>query len=121
MFPAAGSAAAASGAVWRRIAPPPGFSDDLGITREDFFAGLEAGNKEYRLLWDDYLDHLAIGIYNIHIVLDCDIVMGGVLAQFIEPYLDDLRRRVIDISSFDTDVLATCAAPSTASGPAAWA
>ena len=79
------------------------FSDDLGITREDFFAGLEAGNKEYRLLWDDYLDHLAIGIYNIHIVLDCDIVMGGVLAQFIEPYLDDLRRRVIDISSFDTD------------------
>ena len=79
------------------------FSDDLGITREDFFAGLEAGNKEYQLLWDDYLDHLAIGIYNIHIVLDCDIVLGGVLAQFIEPYLDNLRRRVIDISSFDTD------------------
>lgn len=84
------------------------FSDDLGITREDFFAGLEAGNKEYRLLWDDYLDHLAIGIYNIHIVLDCDIVMGGVLAQFIEPYLDDLRRRVIDISSFDTDASYLC-------------
>lgn len=79
------------------------FSDDLGITREDFFAGLEAGNQEYKALWDDYLDHLAIGIYNIHIVLDCDIVMGGVLTQFIEPYLDDLRRRIRDISSFETD------------------
>ena len=80
------------------------FSDDLGITREDFFAGLEAGNQEYKALWDDYLDHLAIGIYNIHIVLDCDIVMGGVLTQFIEPYLDDLRKRIQDISSFETDV-----------------
>lgn len=79
------------------------FSDDLGITREDFFAGLESGNKEYQALWDDYLEHLSYGIYNIHIVLDCDIVLGGVLAQFIEPYMDDLRQRIINISTFETD------------------
>ncbi len=79
------------------------FSDDLGITREDFFARMDAGNTEYAALWDDYLAHLALGIYNIHIVLDCDIVLGGVLAQFIEPYMDDLRRRISAISSFETD------------------
>lgn len=79
------------------------FSDDMGITREDFFAGLEAGNREYHELWEDYLNHLALGIYNIHIVLDCDVVLGGVLAQFIEPYMSDLRRRIIAISSFETD------------------
>ena len=79
------------------------FSDDLGITREEFFAGLEVGNQAYHELWDDYLNHLALGIYNIHIVLDCDIVLGGVLAQFIEPYMADLRRRIISISSFETD------------------
>lgn len=79
------------------------FSDDLGITREDFFAGLESGNKEYQALWDDYLEHLAYGIYNIHIVLDCPVVLGGVLAQFIEPYMDDLRQRIINISTFETD------------------
>lgn len=79
------------------------FSDDLGITREEFFSGLEAGNTEYQQLWDDYLEHLAIGIYNIHIVMDCDIVLGGVLAQFIEPYLPDLRARISNISSFETD------------------
>ncbi len=78
-------------------------SDELGITREDFFAALQAGNPEYQALWDDYLKYLAIGIYNIHIVLDCDIVLGGVLAQFIEPYMDDLRARVAAISSFETD------------------
>jgi predicted NBD/HSP70 family sugar kinase len=79
------------------------FSDDLGISREDFFLGLEQGNEQYQALWDDYLAHLAIGIYNIHIVLDCDIVLGGVLAQFIEPYLDDLRARIKNISCFETD------------------
>ena len=79
------------------------FSDDLGITREEFFAGMESGNKEYAALWDDYLAHLAYGIYNIHMVLDCPVVLGGVLAQFIEPYMDDLRRRIIDISTFETD------------------
>lgn len=78
-------------------------SDDLGITREEFFAGLEEGNSSYAELWDDYLTHLAYGIYNIHMVLDCDIVLGGVLAQFIEPYMDDLRQRISAISTFDTD------------------
>ena len=79
------------------------FSDDLGLTREEFFTELENGNKDYQILWNDYLDHLAIAIYNIHIVLDCDIVLGGVLAQFIEAYLPELRSRISMISSFETD------------------
>ena len=103
LCPAAARAAAAKKGCLEAYCSTARFSDDLGITREDFFSGLEAGNQEYKALWDDYLDHLAIGIYNIHIVLDCDIVMGGVLTQFIEPYLDDLRRRIRDISFFETD------------------
>ncbi len=79
------------------------FSDDLGITREDFFSSMEAGNKDFKELWDDYLKYLAIGIYNIHTVLDCDIVLGGVLAQYIEPYMDDLRRKISEVSAFPTD------------------
>ena len=79
------------------------FSDDLGITREEFFAGLESGNEHYRTLWNEYLDHLAIGIDNIRMVLDCDIVLGGILAQFMEPYLEDLRARLRLITAFETD------------------
>lgn len=77
-------------------------STDLGITREEFFDGLEAGNAEYQKIWSDYLDHLALGINNIHMVLDCDIVLGGVLARFMAPYLDELRFRIKNLSSFDT-------------------
>lgn len=77
-------------------------STDLGISREEFFAALENGNTEYQKIWSDYLDHLAIGINNIHMVLDCDIILGGVLAQFMGPYMDDLRFRLKNISSFET-------------------
>ena len=75
-------------------------STDLGITREEFFAGLEAGNEEYLAIWKDYLDYLAIGINNIRMVLDCDIVLGGVLAQFMEPYLGELRARLSALNPF---------------------
>lgn len=78
-------------------------STDLGISREEFFEGLESGNAEYQKIWSDYLDHLAIGINNIHMVLDCDIVLGGVLAHFMAPYLEDLRFRLKNISSFETN------------------
>lgn len=78
-------------------------STDLGITREEFFEGLEAGNPEYQKIWNDYLDHLAIGINNIRMVLDCNIVLGGVLAHFMGPYLENLRTRLKNISSFETD------------------
>ena len=37
-------------------------STDLGVTVEQFFAGLEAGNLAYRTLWSDYLRHLAVGL-----------------------------------------------------------
>lgn len=77
-------------------------STDLGITREAFFEGLETGNAEYQKLWSDYLDHLAIGINNIRMVLDCDIILGGVLAHFMSPYLEDLRQRLRSISPFET-------------------
>ncbi|MCD8160812.1 MAG: ROK family transcriptional regulator [Clostridiales bacterium] len=78
-------------------------STDLGISREEFFDALEHGNLEYQKIWNDYLDHLSYGINNIRMVLDCDVVLGGALAQFMSPYLEDLRLRLRSLSPFDTD------------------
>lgn len=77
-------------------------STDLGITREEFFAGLEAGNQQYQEIWNHYLDYLAIGINNIRMVLDCTIVLGGVLAHFMEPYIGELRRRLSTLNTFQS-------------------
>lgn len=76
-------------------------SDDLGITLEDFFSGLENHVSEYETLWTDVLRHLAIGIGNIRMALDCDVVLGGFLTEYMPPYLPLLREYVAANNPFE--------------------
>ncbi|WP_294541124.1 ROK family transcriptional regulator [uncultured Gemmiger sp.] len=78
-------------------------SSDLGITVEQFFAGLEEGNAAYVTLWQEYLQHLAQGLCIIRMTLDCNIVLGGYLAQYLPPYLPELRRLTAALDPFDED------------------
>jgi predicted NBD/HSP70 family sugar kinase len=66
----------------------------FGESLEAFFDGVEAHNASYETLLYDMLRHLAIGVNNIHMVLDCDVVLGGFFSEFLEPYLPILRRYV---------------------------
>lgn len=77
--------------------------DDLGLSLDEFFDMLSHGNEQIALTWQNYLKHLARGIANIRVVFDCDIVIGGALASHLDGYLDDLRRQVVALSSFDAD------------------
>jgi predicted NBD/HSP70 family sugar kinase len=92
-------------------------SDDLGITLEDFFEGLELQNPTYQALWQDVMHHLAIGINNIRMALDCDVVLGGFLSQYIEPYLPELRRLAASLNTFESsaDYIKLCHYPKRAS------
>jgi predicted NBD/HSP70 family sugar kinase len=77
--------------------------DELGVSIKEFFAGVEAGNPEYAALWDDMLRHLAIGVNNVRMALDCDVVLGGFMTQFMEPYLPLLREYVAACNPFEPD------------------
>lgn len=76
-------------------------SDDLGCQVEDFFSELSLGNAEYLKIWDEYLEYLCIGINNIYMVYDSDVVLGGVLAQYLEPYLEEIRKRLAERNFFE--------------------
>lgn len=76
-------------------------SDDLGISLEDFFSGLERHVPEYEILWTDVLRHLAIGIGNIRMALDCDVVLGGFLTEYLPPYMSLLREYVAANNRFE--------------------
>lgn len=78
-------------------------SDDLGITLEEFFAELAQGNQQYEKLWQDLLRHLAAGVNNIRMVLDCEVVLGGLLAEYLEPWLPQLREYVREGNPFGDD------------------
>lgn len=78
-------------------------SSDLGITLEEFFAGVESRSAEYVLRWENFLRHLAIGINNIRMVLDCDVVLGGFLTEYISPYFSRLKEYVAAVNTFESN------------------
>ncbi len=78
-------------------------SGNLGITLQVFFQELEAGNQKYRKLWEDFKQHLVIGLHNIHMALDCEIVLGGYLTEYLEPYLPELKAMLAENDPFDQE------------------
>lgn len=76
------------------------FTRDLGIEADTFFERLEAGNKEYAELWDEILEHLSIGIHNLRMAFDCNVILGGFASQYLAPYLPELKRRAMERSPF---------------------
>lgn len=58
-------------------------SDDLDLTLEEFFRGVDRGEADLKRRWETYLDDLAVGVGNIHAALDCPIVLGGKLSQYL--------------------------------------
>lgn len=66
-------------------------SDDLGLTIEEFFRRLQMGEPLVCDIWQEYVERLVTAIHNIHMVLDCPIVIGGTLVPFLEDYLPMMR------------------------------
>lgn len=76
----------------------------FGLSPEEFFCRLEqAGSErgEYAALWDNMLRHLAVGICNIRMALDCDVVVGGLMSEFLEPYLPQLKEYAAGNNPFE--------------------
>ena len=75
--------------------------NDLGVSYETFFHGLELHLPEYEALWFDILRHLAIGINAIRLSLDCDIILGGLLTEYLPPWLFELKKYVVSGNPFE--------------------
>ncbi len=74
--------------------------DDLS----GYFADLETTTNDKVLdNWDRYLHYLASTINNVRSLMDCDIILGGYVGAYLEPYLNDIKKRVLKISTFDAD------------------
>ena len=67
---------------------------------EDFFQRLKEGEAEAAWLWDKYTSYLAIAVNNIHMVLDCDIALGGYVGSYMGEYIQDVRDKVSERNTF---------------------
>ena len=67
-----------------------------------FFDELET-NIGYQRVFDDYLDHLAIGVNNLRVCYDYDIILGGYVGAYMADYVDILREKVVKLNPFETN------------------
>ncbi len=60
--------------------------------------------------WDAYLDHLAILLTNLRMLLNLDLVIGGQIGAKIGPHMDELRARAAEYDRFarDADYIYPC-------------
>lgn len=68
-----------------------------------FFEMLSMGSTPHLKIWNEYLEYLSIAINSLRMMFDCQIVLGGYVGGYIEPYIPDLRQKVSKLNSFGND------------------
>ena len=70
---------------------------------EAFFEELEKGNEELDVIWKEYLNYLSIQVNNLRMIFDCQVIIGGYVGSFIEPYIGLLREEAAKRNTFEED------------------
>ncbi|MBE5972717.1 MAG: ROK family transcriptional regulator [Lachnoclostridium sp.] len=70
---------------------------------EQFFVELNAGNKGYRRVFNEYIKHLALAINNLRMCYDCDIILGGTIGVYLNEYLKEIRQTALALNPFETN------------------
>jgi len=63
-----------------------------------FIEEVEAGNAEYKALFDEYLDYLCYEILNLRLLFEADVVIAGDNASIFARYRGELVRRLKELS-----------------------
>ena len=81
---------------------PRRLQQESGCTLQEFFRKVECHDSGCTLLWENTLRHLAFGIYNIRMALDCNIILGGFLTEYLVPYFPRLREYAAALNPFES-------------------
>lgn len=66
-----------------------------------FFERLD--NGEFLDVWKNYLNYLAIMVNNLRMSFDCDIIIGGYVGSYFQKYIDDLKKLVSKLNTFENN------------------
>ena len=85
-------------------------STDLNISMETFFHRLGQGDAACQSVWQTYLDDLALAVTTIHTILDCPVLIGGSVSQYLPPFRAQLTARIreLDPLSPRADFFSVC-------------
>ncbi|GHT79724.1 ArsR family transcriptional regulator [Spirochaetia bacterium] len=69
----------------------------------EFFRLLEEKNPRAVKTWDTYLNDLALALNNIQSLFDCKVILGGYVAEYIDTFIPELKKRAALLNSFEKD------------------
>lgn len=78
-------------------------SDCTGGSLAAFFDALHKGNRALANRWNQYLDHVAITVNNLRMMLDCEVIIGGYVGMHLGEDLTLLRHRASLRNTFERD------------------
>lgn len=81
-----------------------------GGSLETFFDFLDEGKEPYLSIWKQYMEDLSVGINNVRMLFDCEIILGGYVGTYIEKYMKELKALVSERNTFsnNSDFLHCC-------------
>ena len=78
-------------------------SDAADGSLEQFFERLDAGDSKLSALWETYTSDLAMAVNNIHMILDCDVMLGGYVGSRIGTHIELVREKAAGRNTFSED------------------
>lgn len=69
----------------------------------EFFDRLRDGDPQMETVWQEYLEYLAVGVNNLHMSLDCEVIVGGYVGAYLEELGGPLRARLEERNTFGRD------------------
>ena len=78
-------------------------SDSTSGDMDKFFSKIHEGSAEHVIIWNKYLENLTIGLNNLYMAFDYDIVIGGYVGAYMDRYIDRLREMVAAKNTFQRD------------------
>lgn len=73
-------------------------SEDRNL--QEFFNQLNLKSEKHIDLWDNYQNNLAMMINNLRMLFDCDVILGGYIAEYLEPYVHKLKELTYNRNCF---------------------
>ena len=78
-------------------------SDMTDGSLDTFFSNVSQGRQPFIKTFDEYLDYLAQAVTNLRMLYDCDIILGGYVGRYMEPYMDQLGQKLARLNPYETD------------------
>lgn len=78
-------------------------SDNTEGNLELFFENVKNKDPKYVGIWNSYLENLAIGVNNLRMAFDYDVVIGGYVGAHMDEHIECLRNLVANKNTFEKD------------------